>query len=64
MSCSSTYAFKIYIYVLVAAQANDRGNGFLSENVKCQNIASQIQGDENDIALSADQSFPEVEEEK
>ena len=50
--------------MVVAAQANDRGNGFLSENVKCQNIASQIQGDENDIALSADQSFPEVEEEK
>jgi hypothetical protein len=48
--------------VIVAAQANDCGNGFLSENVRCQNIASQIQGDENGIALSADQSFPEVEE--
>ena len=29
-----------------------------------QNIASQIQGGENGIALGADQSFPEVEGEK
>jgi hypothetical protein len=50
--------------VIIAAQANDCGNGFLSENVGCQNTASQIQGDENGMALSADQSFPEVEEEK
>jgi hypothetical protein len=50
--------------VVVAAQANDCDNGFLSGNVGCQNIASQIQGDENGIALSAGQSFPEVEEEK
>ena len=50
--------------MVVAAQANDCGNGFLSGNVGCQNIASQIQGDENGIALSAAQSFPEAEEEK
>jgi hypothetical protein len=48
--------------MIVAALANDSGNGFLSENVRCQNIASQIQGDENAIALSADQSFSGVEE--
>jgi hypothetical protein len=50
--------------VVVAAQANDYDNGFLSENVGSQNTASQIQGDENGIAISTDQSFPEVEEEK
>lgn len=44
--------------------SKDCGNGFLSENVGCQNTASQIQGDEKGIALSADQFFPEVEEEK
>jgi hypothetical protein len=48
--------------VIIAAQANDCGNGFLSENVGCQNTASEIQGDENGIALGANQSFPEVEE--
>jgi hypothetical protein len=50
--------------VVVVAPANVCGNGFSPENVGCQNIASQIQGDENGMALSADQSFPEVEEEK
>jgi hypothetical protein len=50
--------------VIVAAQANDLDNGFLSENVRCQNIAFQVQGDENGIALGADQSFPEVKGEK
>ena len=29
------------------SQANACGNGFLPENVGCQNTASQIQGDEN-----------------
>jgi len=34
------------------------GNGFLPENVGCQNIASQIQGDENAVSLAAEQAFP------
>ena len=46
------------------SQAIDFGNGFSSENVGYQNTASQIQGDENGIALGADQSFAEVEERK
>jgi hypothetical protein len=40
------------------SQANDCGNGFLPENVGCQNTASQIQGDENVVVTAADQLFP------
>jgi hypothetical protein len=35
----------------VIIQTNDCGNGFLPENVLCDNVASQIQGDENAVAL-------------
>ena len=40
------------------SQINDCGNGFLPENVGCQNTASQIQGDENVVVTAADQAFP------
>ena len=40
------------------SQANACGNGELPLNVGCQNVGSQIQGDENGVALSADQTFP------
>jgi hypothetical protein len=40
------------------SQANDCGNGFLPENVGCQNTASQIQGDENVVTTAAEQAFP------
>jgi hypothetical protein len=43
------------------SQANACGNGELPLNVGCQNVDSQIQGDENVVALAADQSFPEEE---
>jgi hypothetical protein len=43
---------------LATSQANDCGNGFLPENVGCQNTASQIQGDENVVTTAADQLFP------
>jgi hypothetical protein len=46
------------------SQANACGNGELPLNVGCQNIASQIQGDENAVSLAADQVFPEFEEEE
>jgi hypothetical protein len=46
------------------SQANACGNGELPLNVGCQNVDSQIQGDENVVALAADQFFPEIEEEK
>jgi hypothetical protein len=37
------------------AQINYCGNGELPENVWCQNAASQIQGDENEVALASEQ---------
>ena len=40
------------------SQANDCGNGELPLNVGCQNTASQIQGDENEVAIVAEQAFP------
>jgi hypothetical protein len=33
------------------SQANACGNGFLPENVFCQNLASQIQGDGNSMNI-------------
>jgi hypothetical protein len=46
------------------SQANACGNGEMPLNVGCQNSASQIQGDENGVAIIAQQTFPEVEEEE
>ena len=40
------------------SQANACGNGKLPLNVGCQNIDSQIQGDENAVSLAAEQAFP------
>ena len=47
-----------------ASQANACGNGELPLNVGCQNIDSQIQGDENAVSLAADQLFSGIEEEE
>ena len=46
------------------SQVNGCDNGFMPLNIGCQNTASQIQGDENGVALTAQQTFPEVEEEE
>ena len=43
-----------------ASQANACGNGEIPTNVGCQNTGSQIQGDENSVALAAQQTFPEA----
>jgi hypothetical protein len=43
------------------SQVNACGNGEVPINVGCQNTNSQIQGDENQVALAAQQTFPEVE---
>jgi hypothetical protein len=43
------------------SQANACGNGELPLNIGCQNVGSQIQGDENGVALAADQTFPSFE---
>src|SRR5919106_1005425 len=42
------------------SQANACGNEFMPLNVGCQNTGSQIQGDENSVALAAQQTFPDV----
>ena len=52
---------KHYEYNQATSQANACGNGELPFNVRCQNVGSQIQGDENGVALGADQSFLEEE---
>ena len=44
------------------SQANACGNGELPLNIGCQNIGSQVQGDENAVSLAADQVFPDFEE--
>jgi hypothetical protein len=38
---------------------NECGNGQVPTNIGCQNIDSQIQGDENSVALAGVQTFPE-----
>ncbi|MGA7371000.1 MAG: hypothetical protein WBX01_17915 [Nitrososphaeraceae archaeon] len=44
-----------------SSQANACGNGKLPINVGCQNVDSQIQGDENVVALAGNQAFPEAD---
>jgi hypothetical protein len=39
------------------SQANACGNGEVSINVGCQNSGSQVQGDENGVAITAQQTF-------
>jgi hypothetical protein len=52
-------------YNQATSQANACGNGELPLNVGCQNTGSQVQGDENGVALVGQQTFeePEIEEE-
>jgi hypothetical protein len=60
----SAFASKKREYNQATSQANACGNGELPLNVGCQNVGSQIQGDENSVALAADQVFPSIEEEE
>jgi hypothetical protein len=39
------------------SQANACGNGKLPLNIGCQNIDSQVQGDENAVSIAAEQAF-------
>jgi hypothetical protein len=39
------------------SQVNNCGNGKLPYNIGCQNTASQIQGDDNGVALASSQEF-------
>ena len=58
LATEDAFAGKKYGKSQAISQANDCGNGFLPENVGCQNTASQIQGDENVVVTAADQAFP------
>ncbi len=47
---------KSYTKSQAVSQVNDCGNGDTPIDVFCQNLASQIQGDDNSAALAAEQS--------
>ena len=63
IAADSAYATK-YDKNQATSQANACGNGELPLNIGCQNLGSQIQGDENAVSLAAEQVFPEFEEEE
>ena len=63
ITVDSAYATK-YDKNQATSQANACGNGELPLNIGCQNVGSQIQGDENSVALAAQQVFPELQEEE
>ncbi|MGH9965724.1 MAG: hypothetical protein ACRD5E_12975 [Nitrososphaeraceae archaeon] len=54
----SAFAGKKREYNQATSQANACGNGELPLNVFCQNIGSQIQGDENGVGIAGQQSSP------
>jgi hypothetical protein len=60
ITADNAYATKYKEKNQAISQANACGNGELPLNVGCQNVGSQIQGDENGVALAADQTFPEI----
>jgi hypothetical protein len=62
ITTDSTFATKYKEKNQAVSQANACGNGELPLNVGCQNVGSQIQGDENGVSLAADQAFPEIGE--
>lgn len=53
-----------YEYNQAKSDVNSCGNGAAPTNVGCQNTDSQIQGDENAVALTAEQTFAEVAKEE
>jgi hypothetical protein len=63
-SSASTYSVAAYKKNQATSQANACGNDFLPTNIGCENTGSQIQGDENSVALAAQQTFPEIDREK
>ena len=48
-------------YNQATSQANVCGNDLMPLNVGCQNTGSQVQGDENGVALVGQQTFEEAE---
>jgi hypothetical protein len=43
-----------------SAGTNNCGNGQEPTNIGCQNTDSKIQGDENSVAITAQQTFPPI----
>ena len=62
MSYTTQNVFATYKKNQATSQTNACGNGEVPINVGCQNTGSQIQGDENAVALTAQQTFPAAEE--
>ena len=60
-TADNAYAGKKREYSQSTSQANACGNGKLPINVGCQNTDSQIQGDENAVGITAQQTFPEAD---
>ena len=58
LATDDAFATKKTKYNQATSQANACGNGFLPENVGCQNTASQIQGDENVVVTGNRPSIP------
>ena len=58
IAADSAYATK-YDKNQATSQANACGNGELPLNIGCQNVDSQVQGEENVVSLGAAQVFPE-----
>jgi hypothetical protein len=55
LATEDAFATKKREYNQATSQANACGNGELPLNVFCQNIGSQVQGDENAVAASGAQ---------
>jgi hypothetical protein len=56
LATEDAFATKKREYNQATSQANACGNGELPLNVFCQNIGSQVQGDENSVAATGSQS--------
>ena len=57
ISVEDAFATKKKEYNQATSQANACGNDFMPTNVGCQNINSQVQGDENGVAQVGQQTF-------
>ena len=56
LATEDAFATKKREYNQATSQANACGNGELPLNVFCQNIGSQVQGEENAVAIDGSQS--------
>ena len=61
ITTDSTFATKYHKNQAVS-QTNACGNGELPLNVYCQNIGSQVQGDENAVAMDGSQTSTSEED--